>query len=251
MAESSGTGWAAGGVGDEGRAELASQCAVALAAGHHEELGTLREGDLRGDVCARAEPVDPETPTGRQVRPPQGAVPDDPRAQKGRGIDVRERIGDPVGIPLRYDSQPGKTAVGVPPGVLGGGTEVLRTASTPAAPAARATQPRDSDAVPEGEPARVRPGGHDRPDHLVPGDHARSSRRQVTLDQVQIGAADAARTHLDQHLVGCRRGHRTRSQSQWQVWCSGGLVEGPAGHRVGQRRLSGSVDESFDPTEGA
>src|SRR5207244_13585449 len=39
--------------------------------------------------------------------------------------------------------------------------------------------------------------------------YRRRDEREITLDQVQIRAADSARAHADEHFARLRRGHRT------------------------------------------
>jgi hypothetical protein len=53
-------------------------------------------------------------------------------------------------------------------------------------------------------------------DNLMPGNHAAAPGRQVTLGQVQVGAADPAGTDPDEHLADPGFRHRTLDQRQRQ-----------------------------------
>src|SRR4051794_9218820 len=101
----------------------------------------------------------------------------------------------------------GVAAVGVPAGVAGLRAEVLPTAEAKLAAPAGVPQPRDADAVTDGELVAAlgaEPG--DLADHFVSWDHSLSVRRKVALGDVQIGTAHPARVHRDEEL--CRAGLR-------------------------------------------
>ena len=67
------------------------------------------------------------------------------------------------------------------------------------------SQPRDADAITDAEfAAGVRAQRHDFGDHFVSGYDVGPVNRQVSLGNVQIGAAHAAGPHSDEELI--RRG---------------------------------------------
>jgi hypothetical protein len=82
-------------------------------------------------------------------------------------------------------------------------------------------QPGDSDARAEREAAS--PGAEflDHADNLVPWNDGRLARRQFTLDDVQVGAANAAVADADENLAISRLRHRDVSELQRRGgdWC--------------------------------
>jgi hypothetical protein len=93
-------------------------------------------------------------------------------------------------------------------------------------------QPGDADPVTAAEPAGALTGPDDLADDLVPGDHAVVPGRQITLSQVQIGAADAAGPYPDKHLAGTWDRNRTLDQSQRGAADRPGLGDHPGPHHV-------------------
>ena len=62
-------------------------------------------------------------------------------------------------------------------------------------------EPGDADPV-TGAKGRDRAAGVDHaPDDFVPGRHRVDGLRQLAVDEMQVGAADAAGAHLDENLV--------------------------------------------------
>src|SRR5205814_5557458 len=102
----------------------------------------------------------------------------------------------------------GESAVGVIAGELGALAEVLPPAAAGLAGAARPAEPRDPHAVAGLKAPRDRSRALDPADDLVSGHDGRPRGRQLALDDVQVGAAHAARAHADQDLAraGRRRG---------------------------------------------
>ena len=118
-------------------AEGTSQLGAGLTARHDVELRAPGASDLRGDVRAGAEAVDPEPAAGRQLCAPQGAVADDAGAQKRRQQAVRWALRQSVGERRRDNGVLGEAPVGVPTGVERLGAEVLRAGAAPSAHARR------------------------------------------------------------------------------------------------------------------
>ena len=157
-----------------------------------------------------AEPPKPYTPSRPPVRhrgAVEGAVPDDPGAQEGRRLLVVERVGQRVRVGLVDDRELRVAPVVVPPGEARGHAEVLVPSSAEPAGTAGVAEPRDADAIAEGEAGRTDATRHHPADDLVTGHDRRPVGREVALGHVQIGAADPAHGHLHQHLGRCRFGH--------------------------------------------
>ena len=177
-------------------------------------LHALGDRQLRGQVRRTAESVQAEPSTRRHCGAPQGAVTDDARAQQRCGGHVVELLRHAVGVPLVDQQVFGVATIVVPAGVAGRPAQVLASGTAVATAAAGAAQPGHPDPVAELEAGR-RPGGrrfavrHHPADHLVPGGDVRTALRQVTLADVQAGAADSAGGDLHQHFTGagCGYGH--------------------------------------------
>lgn len=191
--------------------------------------GALGERDLRAQMGAAAEPVQPEPPARRQRAPAQRAVTDDARAEQrsqGDVVDVVE--GESVGERGRDGRVLGVAAVRVPAGVLGGRAEVLRPAPAVDTGTVRATQPGHTHPVTEGETAHGRSGPGHHAHHLVPGRHPGPVHRQIPLGDMQIGPAHPARAHTHEEFVGA--GHRDRLLDQPQRPFPGPHRAGPVHH---------------------
>src|SRR3972149_4852994 len=147
---------------------------------------------------------------GGELRTRQGAVPDDAGAQQGRGLGVREGVGDLVGERLRHD-------------------RVLREASVPG----------DSDPGPGRKAPRPFPASLHGSDPLVAGDDRETPGGEVSLDHVEVGSTDPADAHADQDLPGARRGVGNIPQGERGRLDRAGPVEDRRFHgkvsRVGSR----------------
>ena len=164
--------------------------------------------DLQDDVRAGAEPVQRDGAAARHRGQPQRPVPDDARAEQRGGLGVGERRRDRVGVVGAHDRVLGVAAVEVVAGVARRGAEVLGAARAVGAYAARRAEPRDPDAIPGLEARHV---GTDRihcSDHLVARNQRSAMRRQIGLDDVEVGAADAADVHANTELAGAGLGQR-------------------------------------------
>ena len=98
--------------------------------------------------------------------------------------------------------------------------EVLLTAAAVLADAVGPVQPGDADPVADAEARAFRSERLDVPDHLVAGHDRQVRQLEVPLDDVQVGAAAAARVDPDAHLAGAGLGIGTLDQ-----------LERPAGDR--------------------
>ena len=166
-----------------------------------EHAPALVRGDLADQVGRGAEPVEPEPL--RVAAHAQRPVADHPRAEKRRGL------GPGVGGQRQAEALVGGDQLGVAAvaGVAGEDrprAEVLASRGAVAALAAGPAEPRDPDPVAGSE--ALRPGP--RPDHL--GDHLMAEdQRQLRLgqfgvDDVEVGAADAAGDHPREQLAAPR-----------------------------------------------
>ena len=154
-------------------------------------------GDLRDDVGRGAEAVEPE-PLG-VAGEAQRAVADQARAEQRRRLEIRIARREREAEALVGDDLLGVAAVEVVPGEACPVAEVLPPGRAVAAPAARPAEPRHA------EPAAVVGLAHD----LVAGHERQPVRRQLAVDDVQVGSAHAAGMHAQEQLAGgrLRRGH--------------------------------------------
>ena len=158
---------------------------------------------LRDDVRARAEAVEPDA-LG-VARHPQRAVADQPGAQQRRGLVVGIAVGDREAEALVGDGALGVAPVDVVAREARPLAEVLAAASGSSAQRRRSSR---ATARRRGRPGRnarrPRPPPATRPDDLV-ARHERQLRPvELAVDHVQVGAADAARVHVEQHLAAAR-----------------------------------------------
>jgi hypothetical protein len=165
-------------------------------------LAAARESDLQGDVRRRSETEQAEASAGLDLRAAQRAVADDAGAEERRGRLVGENRGDGVRKVLAHQGLLRITAVLVPAGVTRGAAQVLVAAPAVGAGAAGEAQPGDPHALADREPRAARAERLDGAHHLVAGHERQPARRQVALDDVQIGAAHAAGRDPHAHLAG-------------------------------------------------
>ena len=229
--------WPIGGALRRRRAQRQRQFAGGGAPRHHMHLGTLRQRDLRGDVCAAAEPVDAQPSAGGQVGPQQRAIADDAGAQQRRQLDV----GVPRWQRVRESGwdrgEFGVAAVGVPAGVARLRAEILLAAHTELALPAGMAQPGDADTIADLEiAAGVRAHRDDLANDFVSGHDGGPVHRQVAFGDVQVGAAHAAGVHGDKELAVPGRGTSTVTRS------SGWVLIGP-----GRRTCHAFIDSAVMP----
>src|SRR3954447_5718522 len=196
-------------LGAEAQRELARGLVTGAREGEHTPA--LCHGDLADDVGGGAEDVKGEP--ARVAGHAQGAGADQPGAQQRCGLEVGVAGRDIEAVALVGDGELGVAPVDVAAGEPRAVAQVLAAAPAVLALAVGPAEPRHADPP-------VGPG--DRADDLVP-DHERRARHvELAVDDVQVGAADAARVHLDQQLAGPGLG---------------------VGHGVEPQRLTGAVEE--------
>src|SRR2546430_5162248 len=111
-------------------------------------------------------------------------------------------------------------AVGVVAGERGGLAGVLAARGAVRAGAAGGAQPREAHARARLEARRPGARALDPADDLVAGNDRRPDERQVALDEVEVGATDAARADPDEDFVRARLRDRPPLEAE-------GLVVGP------------------------
>jgi len=198
--------------------------------GEGEHPSALVACDLRDDVRRRAEAVEPDR--AGVPRHAQRAVADQAGAEQRRGL----RIG---GARRQGEAEPGigdrvlrESTVDVEAGESGPLAEVLPARDAEPARPAGPAQPRNADpragadrcrgwtsgpvgcgpvgsgpigSGPIGSGPRAR--AHDRPHDLVARYEGQAGDAELSVDDVQIGAADAARVHPDEKLSGAGFGN--------------------------------------------
>jgi len=82
--------------------------------------------------------------------------------------------------------------------------EILFAALAIFASSVGGVQPRDAHACSDGIKLGVFTRSLDNPDHLVAGRNGKFARRELAFDHMQIGTADPASIHANQHLPGTR-----------------------------------------------
>jgi hypothetical protein len=144
------------------------------------------------------------------------------RAPAQLPIPVAETVGQRVDEVGARGAQLGVAAVDRPPGEVRIRAQVLATRQAEAAAAAGAVQPGDADALAERQAVararRAQAGAEsgDLADDLMAGDDRRAPRGELTLDHVQVGAADAAGAHAQQHFVLARHRRGHFFERQWR-----------------------------------
>ena len=115
----------------------------------------------------------------------------------------------------------GVAPVAIPAGELREVAQVLVTGATSLARATRPGKPGDTDTIAE-RPSLHSVAERSHPtDHLMARHDGEPTRRQVTLDQLQVGSTHSARGHLDDDLAGPRARRIRDAQLEW-----------PPGHRA-------------------
>ena len=156
-------------------------------------------GDLADDVRRGAEAVQPQAlgVAGQTQR----AVADQPGAEKRRGLQIGESVRDREAEAMVGHSELGEAAVDVVTREARVVAEVLAAAGAVAALTVRPAQPGNADAVANGEALSAGPEPDHNPGDLVPQNERQLGLGQIAVDDVQVGAADAAGVDLDQDLL--------------------------------------------------
>jgi hypothetical protein len=155
--------------------------------------------DLTDDVGGGAEPVQAEA-LG-VPRHPQRPVADQTRAQQRRCLEVRVVPGERQAEALVGERQIGIAAVALIPGEDGAVAQVLPPRSAVAARPVGPPEPRDSDAIADGEPARSVAELRYLGDDLMPGDQGKLGIGELAVDHVEVGAAHAAGVDAGEQLA--------------------------------------------------
>jgi hypothetical protein len=86
-------------------------------------------------------------------------------------------------------------------------------------------QPRDANAVTDGEAVCARSEPNNLADHLMPWNHAPVPGRKLTLSEVQVGTAYPADADPDEHLAVLRDRHGKLDQGKRGL-AGRGMAEG-------------------------
>ena len=172
-----------------------------------EDLAALGAGDLRDDVGRGAEAVEPE-PLGPVAGGDQGAVADEAGAEERRGVGGAQAGREGEAVALVGHGVLGVAAVEVVAGEACVGAEVLAARPAEAAGAAGPPQPGNADPRAGVEARDVGAEGDDFAHDLMAEHERELGVGQLAVDDVQVGAAHAARRDPQQHLVRSGNGHR-------------------------------------------
>ena len=214
IAASSGSGGALGGGSRPLGAQLARERLTLLVAraGEGEHAAALVPRHLRHDVRGGAEPVDAQPL--RVSSCAERAMTDESGAEQRRrvavGVSDRKREAVPRVRHGVLRVAPVHLIAGEPRTVA----EVLPAGPAVAARPAGPRQPGHTHPVPRGEPVRAGAALRDLAHDLVPRDERQLRVRELTVDHVEIGSADAAGPHAQQHLPGSGPGNRCRGPAQ-------------------------------------
>jgi len=121
--------------------------------------------------------------------------------QPRRPLRVRLALGERETEAVIRPRQLGVAPVDLVAGEACTAAKVLTPAQTVFARAAGPAQPRHADPVAHREAGRRRARGHDPADDLVSGHPRKHRGGKLGVDDVEIGAADAARRHADQDVA--------------------------------------------------
>src|SRR5205807_9622416 len=173
---------------DPRRTQPAGERSVRLLARAHEDLAATGPRDLERHVRRSAEAIDAEPIARLHLAQLERAVADDARAEERRGLGIAEDRRDRVREALRDDRVVGEATVGVISGELGVLAKILPPAPARLAESTGMTKPGDAHTVAGPEAPRARARALDPTDDLMARHDRRPDRRQLALDDVQIGA---------------------------------------------------------------
>ena len=204
IAASSGSRWRLVGVADPFRPE--ARCEVlgrpVARPGEGMDALALVPRHLGHDVGRGAEAEDAEGLRG--ARHAVGAVADQPGAEEGGCVGVAVAVGN-----AQAEAKVGEHEVLVAPVEVAAGeprlvAEVLLAGMAEAAAPAGAAEPRHADPLADLEAIGLRPHFRHLADDLVAGHHRIAADRQFPVDKMEVGAADPAGQHADEHLCRSR-----------------------------------------------
>src|SRR5262249_39962971 len=132
----------------------------------------------------------------------QRAVADEPGAEERRGVDGRERRLQAEGEGLVGDGHLGVAAGELVAGEARVRAEVLTARLTEAALSAGPAEPGEAGALADGESARAGADRDDLADALMAEDQRQRRLGELTVDDVEVGATDAAGEDAEQDLSG-------------------------------------------------
>jgi hypothetical protein len=170
----------------------------------------VQDGD--GQMRGGAEAEQSHALAGLHARHPKAAIADNARAQQRSGMQIVERGGQ-----REYEIRTGERVFRVTSvdAVSGKGRRVAKVFQTvPAIPAAsiHAAHPGDPHA---GAHRQLRGGAaRDFSHDLMARDERLTQRRQLSFDDVQVGAADAAGADPQQNFIAARLGPRHLTDAQ-------------------------------------
>jgi hypothetical protein len=131
----------------------------------------------------------------------QGSIANDAGAEQRRRVDRLDAIGNGIGEILRHG---GKLCI-APIGHIAGEpriqAQILPATQAVLAGAIGESQPGDADSIAWPEPPGFLATIDHSPDDLVAWDHRELHRRQISLDYMQIGAANSADLYLGEDIA--------------------------------------------------
>ncbi len=206
MARSSSTGGFASSSPTHAAPSDCGGLAVRLAAGDDVDLAIPRVQDANGERGGAAEAVEADTLAALDSGDAQAAEADDAGAEQRGGDDGVEAGGERIGEIGADGGELGVAAVDRVAGEDGVVAEVLHAVTAEPAIAVNAADPGDAGARADGQVCGC--AFNDFADDLMAGDDARVEGRKIALDDVEIGAADAAGDDFEENFAGLRLGAR-------------------------------------------
>jgi hypothetical protein len=167
--------------------------------------------DLTHDVRGAAEPV--QTKSLRITAKSQRPVTDQPGAEQRRSLQVRVVRRDREAKTLVGNGELRVPAVDVVPGEARALAQVLAFGVAVTTHAAGPTQPRNPDAVADAKTV-AGPRRNDLANDLMSRNERQAWFLQITVDDMEIGSADAACSDPNQNLIRARFGFRKRLFAQ-------------------------------------
>jgi hypothetical protein len=177
------------------------------------DVTALCHRDLADDVRRGTEAV--EANGTRITCQTERPVPDESRAQQGRGLRVRVALGDRKAEALVGDCQLGEAAVDVIPREASVVAQVLTSGNAVPADPARRAEPRHADPCSESKPSAA---ADHLPDDLVSEDERQLRVLELAVEDVEVGTTGAARAHSKENLPGSGLRVRDVSEHERRAW---------------------------------